>query len=415
MPMRAQPGGVRGWLLGVAGFAADTYLWVIVGLVAWIAVPAIALGWTPTVVSSGSMQPLIAPGDVVLLDRDRDAGRLHGPGSIVTFTQSGDPERWITHRVVAVDDELRYVTRGDANGTDDPRPVTHEQLVGVARLVVPLIGRPVAWYHAGARTTGVVVVLLTAAAAWLATRPVTDALPRSPAQTVEPPCRDRQAFRLAPLPRTDRPIGHRVAPRRARPGGHLVRPQHLKLQPISPRRAGRRAHPGRAAAGLGLVAAIAVGAVVPSSSATFAATSATTANAFAVARMPGPPVTLVLPPRDGQEVLASGQQNETVTFAFPVDRPATVRGTITATFEVRSSTPGNPGRDLSVELRLDGQTIASGSVELRDRSQTWYGISFDLAPPVDVELPAGSTLEVVVTFRRHDLRLTGGSLLTLPT
>nr|MDP9460778.1 S26 family signal peptidase [Actinomycetota bacterium] len=33
----------------------------------WIALPWAFLGWSPTLVTSGSMQPLVAPGDVVMV------------------------------------------------------------------------------------------------------------------------------------------------------------------------------------------------------------------------------------------------------------------------------------------------------------------------------------------------------------
>jgi signal peptidase I len=412
--MRAQPAGPRGRLLGAAGFLADTYLWAILSLLVWVAVPAVILGWTPTVISSGSMGPVIDPGDVVLIERDLDPEHVYGPGTIVTFGHRDDPQRWVTHRIVDVDDERRYVTRGDANAVDDAHAVERDQVVGVGRLVVPLIGRPVVWHHEGARTAVAVLLWATAIAAWVSTRPIPVLVP-VPVPAPEP-LRERQPFRLPAMPRTDRPLGGGVAPRRARPGGRPVRPQHVTLRPLSPRRArGWAPHPERAVAGLALLAVVAVGATVPLSSASFAASTANAGNSFATAPVAGPPVVLVLPPRNGQDVIPSRQQNVTATFAFPVEQGFSISGTVTAAFEVRSSTPGNPGRDLAVELRLDGQTLASGSVELRDRSQQWYPVEFDLAPPLAVTVPAGSTLEVVVTFRRHDLRLTGGSLLTLPT
>jgi hypothetical protein len=95
------------------------------------------LGWTPVAITSGSMAPLIRPGDVVVLDPDAEIA----PGSVVTVDRG--PGR-VTHRVVSQRADGTWLTRGDANASADREPVHPEDVVGVGRLVVPVIGYPAA-------------------------------------------------------------------------------------------------------------------------------------------------------------------------------------------------------------------------------------------------------------------------------
>lgn len=113
-----------GWLVG-------TYL---LSMLLWVLVPVVLFGWTPTVVVSGSMSPLIDAGDVVLLGPvDGRPGR----GSVVAY-QAGN--EIVVHRVVGVGAEDTYTTKGDANSERDSTLVRHDQLVGVGGLLVPYIG-----------------------------------------------------------------------------------------------------------------------------------------------------------------------------------------------------------------------------------------------------------------------------------
>ncbi|WP_440899357.1 signal peptidase I, partial [Actinosynnema sp.] len=90
-------------------------------------------GWRPVVVTSGSMGPLVRPGDVVLLDPAPDREPL--VGDVVVYSRSGAPS--VMHRVVGRDDDGRYRTRGDANPTPDAAPVAPEDVLGRVRGLVP--------------------------------------------------------------------------------------------------------------------------------------------------------------------------------------------------------------------------------------------------------------------------------------
>jgi signal peptidase I len=118
-------------------FTAETGVWSVGWLAAWVLIPSVVLGWTPVAITSGSMTPLIRPGDVVVLDPDAEIG----PGSVVTVERG--PGR-VTHRVVSQRADGTWLTRGDANASADRETVRSEDVVGVGRLVVPVIGYPAA-------------------------------------------------------------------------------------------------------------------------------------------------------------------------------------------------------------------------------------------------------------------------------
>ena len=124
-------------LMLACGWFVASYL---VSMLAWVLVPAVVMGWTPTVIVSGSMAPAIRPGDVVLIER---TSTNRAPGAILAFTlEQGET---VLHRVARSPQPGIYVTRGDANPEVDSTPVPEAAVLGQARLVVPLIGYPGVW------------------------------------------------------------------------------------------------------------------------------------------------------------------------------------------------------------------------------------------------------------------------------
>jgi signal peptidase I len=134
------------WLSRLVTFAGWTVGAYLTTMLAWVFVPAIVLGWTPMVVVSGSMEPLIRAGDVVLVEK---VDHLVGQGTVVAFD---DGNGTVVHRVVDVSDDGSYTTRGDANREPDSTPIWNNQIVGQGRLLVPYIGlaRVVGWVWGGA-------------------------------------------------------------------------------------------------------------------------------------------------------------------------------------------------------------------------------------------------------------------------
>ena len=120
------------------------YLYLVAVLGGWVLVTWAATGWSPTTVTSGSMSPSIRAGDVVFHEPpevDELAQR-----TIVLFDDGNGGQ--VLHRIFEVTDQ-GLITKGDANTDPDSRTVAPEEVVGVGRLVVPLIGLPLVWLDDG--------------------------------------------------------------------------------------------------------------------------------------------------------------------------------------------------------------------------------------------------------------------------
>jgi signal peptidase I len=116
---------------------------LVFGTLAVIAVlPMVVPGYTSASITSGSMQPKLRPGDVVIAVGNGGAGIK--TGTIVVYE---DPARGdlVTHRIVGVNDDGSYVTRGDANGVNDAQAIPSENVKGVGKWVVPYVGLPRVW------------------------------------------------------------------------------------------------------------------------------------------------------------------------------------------------------------------------------------------------------------------------------
>lgn len=147
------------WMLDSARVAGVFLLTTVFAAIALCVVPSLVGGPRPVVVETGSMSPSVRPGDVVLTRPDAASAEV---GSIITF-HADDGDGLVTHRVVDLDDG-RFVTRGDANPTNDSSTVAPVRVEGVAVLVVPFIGRPAVWWttHDWLSLVAVALVLLTA-------------------------------------------------------------------------------------------------------------------------------------------------------------------------------------------------------------------------------------------------------------
>jgi signal peptidase len=114
---------------------------VVVAPFAVYAMPGLVGADHSFVVLSGSMEPAMSPGDVVLVAET--APTAVAVGDVVTFTREGQDVP-TTHRVVDVtqrEDGTRvFTTKGDANEDADAGAVLPAQLVGEVLLVVPLVG-----------------------------------------------------------------------------------------------------------------------------------------------------------------------------------------------------------------------------------------------------------------------------------
>ncbi|MEN3048088.1 MAG: signal peptidase I [Candidatus Caldarchaeales archaeon] len=82
------------------------------------------------VVASGSMRPVLHEGDVLLIEGVRFEEVKASPvdGDVIVYRRPYDG-RLIVHRAIAREG-IGIVTKGDANLSPDPMPVTKEMLVG---------------------------------------------------------------------------------------------------------------------------------------------------------------------------------------------------------------------------------------------------------------------------------------------
>jgi signal peptidase len=119
-----------GWAIAVAG----------VLLAAAIALP-LAFGARPQTVLTGSMEPAISAGDVVI---DERVSPLSAElGDVVTFRDPEDQSRLITHRVIGIrrdGSHLWFRTQGDANNTTERWRISSRGELGRVAYVVPWVG-----------------------------------------------------------------------------------------------------------------------------------------------------------------------------------------------------------------------------------------------------------------------------------
>lgn len=105
-----------------------------------IALP-LAFGARPHTVLTGSMEPAIAAGDVVIDERiSPTSARV---GDVVTFRDPEDQSRLITHRVRSIrraGSHLWFVTRGDANNTTERWRIAVDGELGRVAYAVPWVG-----------------------------------------------------------------------------------------------------------------------------------------------------------------------------------------------------------------------------------------------------------------------------------
>lgn len=123
----------------IRAFAGWTALFVLLGLIV-----AFFFGWLPAypvVVATGSMEPAIGAGDVVILCRT-DPAALE-VGDVIQYQSDGCT---VIHRIVEKDGDT-FITQGDANNAPDLRPVEREQVLGRVTGTLPDAGWFILWLH----------------------------------------------------------------------------------------------------------------------------------------------------------------------------------------------------------------------------------------------------------------------------
>ncbi len=136
----------------------------VLGLALWAAAPAV-IGWHPTTVMTGSMEPRLAPGDVVVSRPVAQADiRL---GQILLADDPDQPGHLRMHRFVTAGPDGTLVTKGDANPQRDSTAIERSAVHGVAFLRIPVIGAPIVWLRDGEWHKVFVLALALTAALYL--------------------------------------------------------------------------------------------------------------------------------------------------------------------------------------------------------------------------------------------------------
>jgi signal peptidase I len=156
---------VSHWVRLVVANAARATIAFALGLLLWAVLP-LAIGWQPTTVVTGSMEPRIAVGDVVV-SRPVDTASLKA-GQVLLFDDPDHEGRLRLHRLDAIAADGRLITRGDANATADSTPVRTAAVHGVGTLRVPVVGMPNLWLAEGRVDLLALLAVVAAALGWCA-------------------------------------------------------------------------------------------------------------------------------------------------------------------------------------------------------------------------------------------------------
>jgi len=116
----------------------STVLVILVVLCAVFLMGSRLLGYQVYTVLSGSMEPEYSVGDLLYVKKT-DVNNIN-VGDPITFVLN---EELVvaTHRVVRIDTEKQhFYTKGDANQTEDSSPVHFNNVIGVPKFSIPLLG-----------------------------------------------------------------------------------------------------------------------------------------------------------------------------------------------------------------------------------------------------------------------------------
>ncbi|WP_169166434.1 signal peptidase I [Cellulomonas taurus] len=126
-PRSARLRSAAGWVLTGA----------LVGVLVWFGWPSTLGGCTTlTIVSGHSMEPTYYTGDLVV-----SRCGVPATGDVVVYTPPGVDHGRVIHRVVGGDAAHGWAIRGDNNDFYDPWRPTQEDVLGIAVLHVPGLGR----------------------------------------------------------------------------------------------------------------------------------------------------------------------------------------------------------------------------------------------------------------------------------
>ncbi len=108
-------------------------LFVVMIILVILNINSVQSDYTPLVVLSESMEEAIAPGDIIVI-RKKDKYYIN---DIITYQML---DYNITHRIVDIDNNKYYITKGDNNSSVDSHKVRYEQIKGEVIYIIPKVG-----------------------------------------------------------------------------------------------------------------------------------------------------------------------------------------------------------------------------------------------------------------------------------
>jgi len=96
-------------------------------------------GFKSYVVLTGSMQPTIKTGSMIIVKPSEQ----YKIGDIVTFGPYSKVKPPVTHRIVDTrvqNGQIFYNTKGDANNSPDSREISNKDIIGKLRVKIPYVG-----------------------------------------------------------------------------------------------------------------------------------------------------------------------------------------------------------------------------------------------------------------------------------
>lgn len=112
---------------------------VLIGVVGFVTLSSsnVNIPYKSFLIQSGSMEPSIMTGDVILIT----AKPNYSDRDVITYYDHG--KRVVTHRILEttkIGNEEAYVTKGDANQSQDPVPVKKSDVIGTVVMTIPKLG-----------------------------------------------------------------------------------------------------------------------------------------------------------------------------------------------------------------------------------------------------------------------------------
>ena len=131
------------------------------GLNSILSLPDTNLAIKSYIIQSGSMEPTIMTGDVILINVRPHQVKT---GDIITFRDPKD--RVITHRVLKIIDASgteQIFTKGDNNQSADPFAITGDRIIGKYLYRVPKLGLLLVQFHKPIGSVSLVITVLALA------------------------------------------------------------------------------------------------------------------------------------------------------------------------------------------------------------------------------------------------------------